>query len=128
MADDFGLDAIGQIHITVEDISRSVTFYRDVMGMKPLFEVPGQDMAFFDCGGIRLYLGKAERPEFRSNPLIYYRVDSIQDACSALESRGMNFEEEPHVVHKTDAYELWMAGFRDPDQHNLVLMSEVPTA
>ena len=29
-----------------------------------LFQVPGQPMAFFDCGGVRLYLGAAESPEF----------------------------------------------------------------
>jgi len=115
MADEFGLDSIGQIHISVDDISRSVAFYRDVLGMRLLFEVPGQGMAFFDCGGIRLYLGKPESPEFRSNPLIYYRVESIQRACEVMSSRGAEFEGDPHIVHKTEPHELWMAGFKDPE-------------
>lgn len=121
------LDSIGQIHISVEDIDRAVAFYRDVLGMKLLFRVPRQHMAFFDCGGVRLYLGKPESPEFRSNPLIYYRVDSINEAYAALQSKGVEFENAPHMVHKTEEYELWMAGFRDPDQHHVILMSEVPT-
>lgn len=126
MTDRFGLDAIGQIHISVKDLPGAVAFYRDVLGMKFLFEVPGQPMAFFDCGGIRLYLGKPEKEEFRSNPLIYYRVDSIQDAYQTLQDRGVAFDGEPHVVHKTESMELWMVGFKDPEGNSLVLMSEVP--
>lgn len=128
MASDFGLDSIGQIHISVSDVPRAVAFYRDVLGMKFLFEVPGQPMAFFDCGGIRLYLGKPENDEFRSRPLIYYRVSSIEEACAALRSRGVKLASEPHVVHRTETYELWMAGFNDPDGNYLTLMSEVPKA
>jgi catechol 2,3-dioxygenase-like lactoylglutathione lyase family enzyme len=119
------LDSIGQIHISVSDIPRAVAFYRDVLGMTLLFEVPGQPMAFFDCGGIRLYLGKPEREEFRSNPLIYYRVPAIAEAYESLTSRGVAFRSAPHVVHSTDSMELWMADFRDPDGNCLVLMSEV---
>jgi len=123
---DFGIGAIGQIHISVDDIERAVAFYRDTLGMKLLFEVPGQPMAFFDCGGVRLYLGTPEKPEYRSNPMIYYRVESIQDAYRTLQSRGVAFSGEPHMVHKTEASELWMAGFQDPDGNNVVLMSDVP--
>jgi catechol 2,3-dioxygenase-like lactoylglutathione lyase family enzyme len=124
----FGLDAIGQIHISVADLPRAVAFYRDVLGMKLLFEVPGQPMAFFDCGGIRLYLGKPDRPEFASHPLIYYRVASIADAVATLKARGVAFTEEPRVVHRTPQMELWLAGFRDPDGNYVSLMSEVAKA
>src|SRR5687767_14822374 len=47
---------VGQIHISVTEIDRSVAFYRDTLGLPFLFRVPGQPMAFFDCGGTRLYL------------------------------------------------------------------------
>ena len=69
MADNLRLDAIGQIHISVADVTRSVAFYRDVLGMTLLFEVPGRPMAFFDCGGVRLYLGTPERPGINLKPL-----------------------------------------------------------
>ena len=121
------LDSIGQIHLTVDDIDRAVAFYRDVLGMKFLFQVPGQPMAFFDCGGIRLYLGKPERPEFRSSPLLYYRVNSLEEACATLRSRGVVLTEEPHLVHKTEAQELWMAGFKDSEGNHVMLMNEIDT-
>ena len=53
------IQRVGQIHLSVKDIDRAVAFYRDVLELPLLFEVPGQDMAFFDCGGVRLYLGRA---------------------------------------------------------------------
>lgn len=126
MSPDLHLNSIGQIHLSVDDIERAVAFYRDILGMQLLFEVPGQEMAFFDCGGIRLYLGKAENPEIRSTPMIYYRVDDIHGACKALADRGVAIEESAHVVHRTESHELWLAGFRDPDGNYLHLMCEAP--
>jgi catechol 2,3-dioxygenase-like lactoylglutathione lyase family enzyme len=128
MSPNLALSAIGQIHISVEDIARAVAFYRDVLGLKLLFEVPGQPMAFFDCGGVRLYLGVPERPEFRSHPLLYYRVEQLEPACAALRARGVELDSEPHLVHRAQDHELWMAGFRDPEGNHLMLMSEVPTS
>lgn len=119
------LDSIGQIHISASDLPRAVRFYRDVLGMTFLFEVPGQEMAFFDCGGIRLYLGRPTAEDFRSRPLLYYRVDSISEAFEALRRRGVRFRSEPHVVHSTDTIELWMADFRDSEGNPACLMSEV---
>jgi catechol 2,3-dioxygenase-like lactoylglutathione lyase family enzyme len=125
MSKSVGIDGIGQIHLSVDDLPRAVAFYRDVLGLALLFEVPGQSMAFFDCGGVRLYLGKPETESFRSKPVIYYRVAAIDDACAELERRGVSLESRPHVVHRTDAMELWMAGLRDPEGNAVVLMSEV---
>jgi len=93
-----GLGTIGQIHVSVSDVDRAVTFYRDVLGMTFLFQVPGQPMAFFDCDGVRLYLGRPETPEFRSNPVLYFDVPDIDEAFAALEDRGVEFRDQPHVV------------------------------
>jgi len=119
------LNSVGQIHISVQDLTRTVRFYRDVLGMTLLFEVPEQEMAFFDCGGIRLYLGKAEGEDFRSNPLIYYNVSAISETFQTLLERGAGSLSEPHIVHSTEAIDLWIAGITDPDGNAIMLMSEV---
>ena len=120
-----GIESIGQVHVSVEDLPRAVAFFRDVLGLELLFEVPGQPMAFFSCGEVRLYLGEPERPEYRSRPLLYYRVPSIRDAYESLVRHGVELEGEPHVVHRTEASELWMVGFRDSEGNPACLMSEV---
>jgi len=119
-----GLGRIGQIHVSVTDVDRAVTFYRDVLGLPFLFRVPGQPMAFFDCDGVRLYLGRPESETFRSNPILYFSVPDIEEAFARLGERGVRFTDTPHVVHRTETAELWMTAFDDPDGNHLVLMSE----
>jgi catechol 2,3-dioxygenase-like lactoylglutathione lyase family enzyme len=116
---------IGQVHVSVTDVDRSVAFYRDVLGLPFLFRVPGQPMAFFDCGGTRLYLATPEEG-FRSQPLLYFTVDAIDEARAALLAKGVDFGDEPHLVHRDDSSELWMTFFRDPDGCTLALMEERP--
>jgi len=120
----FALTQIGQISITVKDVARATAFYRDTLGMRLLFEVPG--MAFFDCGGVRLMLGKAEKPEFdHPASILYYRVDDIEQAHRTLIERGVTFIQPPTEVHKTENHTLWLAFFRDSEENPVALMSEV---
>jgi len=123
-----GLGTIGQIHVSVTDVDRSVAFYRDVLGIPFLFRVPGQPMAFFDCDGVRLYLGIPESEDFRSRGLLYFTVQDIAEAHRVLADRGVSFRDGPHLVHRTEGSELHMAFFTDPDGNNLALMAEVPVA
>lgn len=120
------LHSIGQIHISVTDVDRAVRFYRDTLGMRFLFQVQGQPMAFFQCGEVRLYLGVPEKPEFATRTLHYYRVDSIDDAHAELKGRGVKFMDDPHMVHRDDRHELWLSLFKDPDGNHLSLMEERP--
>jgi predicted enzyme related to lactoylglutathione lyase len=115
---------VGQIHISVTDLDRAVGFYRDVLWIPLLFQVSGQPMAFFQSGEVRLYLGIPVAPEFTSKVTLYFRVDDIDAEFARLASVGVSFAGEPHVVHRDGELELWMADFRDPDGHNLVLMQE----
>lgn len=118
----FGLSRIGQIALTVEDLEKAAAFYRDVLGMELLFEVPG--MAFFGCGDVRLLLGTAQGTDHPPS-IIYYRVDDITAACDTLRQRGATIQREAELAHKAEGYELWLAFLRDPDGHMLALMSEV---
>lgn len=119
-----GLDRIGQIAINVHNLENATAFYRDILGMRFLFEVP--NMAFFDCGGVRLMLGVAEKPEFdHPASIIYYTVDDIHKTHEMLKFRGVQFETNPHLVARIAENELWMAFFRDLDNNMLALMCEV---
>lgn len=117
---------VGQVLITVEDIDRAVAFYRDTLGIPFLFQVPGQDMAFLDCGGVRLYLGKSDRPDFHSSPVLYLTVDDIDAAHQRLRQRGVDLLGEPEIVHSDESIALWTMFLRDPDGHHLALMEERP--
>lgn len=120
------LGPLGQVHITVTDVERSVAFYRDVLGIPHLFTVPGQPMAFFASGPVRLYLGVPESPEFASRCVLYFTVEDIEAEFERLTGLGVAFHDRPHVVHRDAGSELWMAGLTDPDGHHVILMQERP--
>ena len=122
------IDRIGQIAMTVGDLPRAVAFYRDVLGLRFLFEAPPA-MAFFDCGGVRLMLSLPEPDgahaghEFAA--ILYYAVDDIQQAARTLEGRGVRFEQPPHIVARLPHADLWMAFLRDSEGNLLAIMREV---
>jgi catechol 2,3-dioxygenase-like lactoylglutathione lyase family enzyme len=119
------LGSIGQISRPASDITAAVEWYRDVLGLPHLYTFG--DLAFFDCGGTRLFLSAAENPDRVEEPsVLYFRVDNIQTAYDDLTARGATFETAPHLIHKHDSgMEEWMAFFPDPDGHLLALMSQV---
>jgi methylmalonyl-CoA/ethylmalonyl-CoA epimerase len=119
---------IAQLLIPVSDFERGVEFYRDVLGIPFLFSAPPQ-MAFFDCGGVRLLVGVMPAGETaQRGSAIYFKVPDIRGVHASLKAKGVAFRAEPHVVHRAANYDLWLSEFSDPDGNQLALMSEVATA
>lgn len=121
-----GLDRIAQIAVNARDLARATAFYRDVLGLRYLFSAPPQ-MAFFDCGGVRLLVGVAEKPEFdHPSSILYFQVGDIQAAHATLASRGVAFAAAPHQVADLGDRDLWLAFFHDGEGNLHALSSEVP--
>jgi methylmalonyl-CoA/ethylmalonyl-CoA epimerase len=128
MTQDVGIEGIGQIAIAISDLERSLGFYRDVLGLRVLFQAP-PGLAFLDCGGVRLMLTpQLGDPADHRTSVIYYRVDDIQAAVEAVRARGAEVEREPQVTAQVGETELWLAFLRDPDGALVGLMSEVPVS
>lgn len=120
-----GITRLGQIAVNVKDVERAAAFYGEKLGLKLLFKAP-PGLAFFDCGGVRLMLDRAEKPEFdHSSSILYFSVPNIQEAYSKLRNDGVHFEDEPHTIAKMPTHDLWMTFFRDSENNLLALMSEV---
>ena len=123
-----GLSTIGQIAVPVRDLDRAVAFYRDVLGLRFLFQAP-PGLAFFDAGGIRLLVEKPLQEEFaHPSSIIYFKVDDIQATYRALVDRGVSFRQEPHLIAKLPDHDLWMAFFSDNEGNTHALMCEVRLA
>jgi methylmalonyl-CoA/ethylmalonyl-CoA epimerase len=120
------LGPIKQIAVAVADLAASKAFYGERLGLKQVYEVPGQ-MVFFDLAGIWLMLSKPEG-EFGARPgsTLYFAVDDIHAAHRQLRERGLEFIDEPHRIADMGTYELWMSFFRDPDDTVLAIRSEIP--
>lgn len=118
------LSGIRQISMRARDIDRAIRFYRDTLGLPFLFAAPPQ-LAFFDCGGVRLMLGVPENKKFdHPGSVLYFTVDDIHAGYQTLKSRGVTFQEEPERVARLPDREVWVASFQDSEGNTLALMAE----
>ena len=119
-----GISRLGQVSVNVHDLDRAVSFYRDTLGLQLLFTTG--DLGFFDCGGVRLMLGTAEKPEFdHPGSVLYLVVPDIEAAHRQLVAKDVKFEGKPHLIARLPDHDLWMAFFYDTEDNLLALMSEV---
>ncbi len=126
-APELRLERLHQIAVRAADLDRAISFYRDKLGARFIakFDPPG--LAFFDLGGTRLLLEGAA-----PQATLYFRVDDIEEAYKTLVSRGIVFDQQPHMIYRDDegtfgskGVEEWMAFFRDLDENILAIASRV---
>ena len=120
-----GISRLGQIQVRAHDVERATKFYQDALGLKLLFKAP-PGLAFFDCGGVRLMIDSAEKPEFdHPSSILYFAVPDIQAAHAQMKQSGVRCEDEPHLIATMPDHDLWMTFFRDSEDNFMALMSEV---
>jgi lactoylglutathione lyase len=127
-------------HLTVSDLSRSVAFYRDVVGLPVALEVPERGAAFFWCGGAgKAMLGLwslGSAPVGLSLHIAFdVELEHVLDSPRRLEALGVRplsfFGEEtdePTVIGWMPAAAVY---FRDPDGHlleYLAMLDQEPRA
>jgi DNA-binding CsgD family transcriptional regulator/catechol 2,3-dioxygenase-like lactoylglutathione lyase family enzyme len=116
------LGPIAQITRSVRDIHQSEDWYRNVLGLPHLYTFG--NLAFFDCGGVRLMLSQ-ESPAPAAESILYLRASNIEAAHALLRSRGVVFINAPHMIHKhADGTEEWLAMFNDQEGRPLGLMAQ----
>jgi methylmalonyl-CoA/ethylmalonyl-CoA epimerase len=123
------ITGLKQVAQRAPNLSVSVPFYRDVLGLEhqATFDPPG--LAFFDLGdGTRLLL---DANEAITPAVLYLAVDDIHAEAAALRDAGVELDAEPHMIHRHDGtfdgagVEEWMAFFRDPAGNVLALASRI---
>jgi len=115
---------IGQIAVVCKDVPRAKAFYKDVLGLPHLFDA-GPKLSFFNCGGVRVMLTTAERPEDEHlSSILYYQIENIEAVQKDLAAKGVNFVNMPHMIAKMPDHELWLSELRDSEGNALALMEE----
>ncbi|HSB39205.1 MAG TPA: VOC family protein [Gaiellaceae bacterium] len=117
-----------ETHLTVSDLSRSVAFYRDVVGLSPAFEMPERGAAFLWIsapGESMLGLWSLGSAPIGISSHIAFRA-SLEDVLGASDRlRGLGITPlsffgieatEPSVIGWMPAAAVY---FRDPDGHLL---------
>jgi len=118
-----GLGPLAQVAVTFRDLPTAIAFYRDVLALPLMFETGG--MAFFAMGDVRLMMTEPEDPEFdHPASVLYLKVKHIDATYAGLVARGVAFDEGPHLIGTMGTTEIWMAFFRDSEQHMLAITEE----
>jgi len=124
---DLKLGKLAQIAFPVADAQRSVDFFKDKLGLELVLR-PHETMAFFDCGGVMLYVEQSQGPgAAQGASILYFSCTDIAMATRELEQRGVEIVSQPHCIAKLPAYDLWMSFFKDPEGHLLALHMQAPS-
>lgn len=122
MTEPLALGPIGQISRSVAEIGAATAFYRDTLGLPFLYAFG--NLAFFDCGGTRLFLSEGDGGPAES--ILYFRVPDIHAAHAELTGRGAEFIDAPHMIHRhDDGTEEWMAFLKDNQGRALAIIAQV---
>lgn len=120
MDPDLNIGPVGQIARSVTDIAAARAWYTDVLGLKHKYSFG--NLAFFDCGGVRLFLSEGDGGA--SDSIVYFKVADIHAAHAQLKARGAEFLNAPHMIHRhEDGTEEWMAFFKDNEDRPLAIMA-----
>ena len=119
-------EKIGQIALSVTDISRARDFYGNTLGMRFLFD--SGNLAFYQCGDIRLMISAGDGAKPGGGTIIYFKVEDIHTVYQTLIARGVAFVDKPHLIAKMPDHDLWMVFLKDPDGNLLGVMCELPPA
>lgn len=115
---------IRQIAVTVSDVERALTFYRDALGLEFLFQ-PAPNLAFLNAGDVRIMLSTPQGAgEVGSNSIIYFSVEDIEATHDAVVARGAVSERGPQMTAQMEDHQLWTSFLRDPDGNLMALMEE----
>jgi DNA-binding CsgD family transcriptional regulator len=119
------LGPIAQVSMYARTAATTEAWYRDVLRLPHIFTFG--DLVFFDMGGVRLYIHAVGDEKWRPSSVVYFLVPDIHAAKADLESRGVKFNQAPHMIYKDDTtgVEEWMAFFDDPDGNMLSIMARV---
>jgi DNA-binding CsgD family transcriptional regulator/predicted enzyme related to lactoylglutathione lyase len=119
------LGVIGQVSLAIRDVGRAERFYGQTLGLPHVFTFG--DLAFFDAGGVRLYLHRKDESDWRPSSILYFLVDDIHATQASLGGAGVHFTGAPHVIYTDDetGLEEWMVFFEDGEGNTLALMSRV---
>jgi catechol 2,3-dioxygenase-like lactoylglutathione lyase family enzyme len=114
----FNLPPVSMIMLGVRDLEKSISFYRDRLGIDVRQRIPG--FAFLDSGALTIVL--SEPLAKNVSPLagateVIFSVNDVRASYEALKNQGVEFSQEPRNVSGP----MWAANFRDPDGHLLTL-------
>lgn len=118
------ISKIGQLAITVSNIEKALSFYRDILNLEFLFS-PSEDLAFLQCGETRIMLSTPQgEGEVGKNSILYFFTTDIESVYEEALKNGAEKERPPQLAADMQDHELWIGFLKDLDGNLVGLMEE----
>jgi catechol 2,3-dioxygenase-like lactoylglutathione lyase family enzyme len=107
--------------LVVSDLQRSVSFYRDLVGLRMVDRA--SNTAVLSYGGGRVLLRQLADMSHvdRRVSHLHIQVSDVDASYQEMVARGVTFVHSPRVISLGDRLNLWAATFRDPDGHDIAI-------
>lgn len=118
------------VALNVRDVSKSVDFYQNILGMKLEWQ-PDPDNAYLTSGGDNLALHRMESGSVSTHAsaqrldhfgFVVKNPENVDEWAAQIRSRGVAVEKEPKT-HRDGARSFY---FRDPDQNLIQIIYHPP--
>ncbi|HET7826208.1 MAG TPA: VOC family protein [Anaeromyxobacter sp.] len=111
---------LSNVLLRVADLQRSLGFWRDKLGLRPLGAF--ESFAFLDAGGVHIGLNAVAPPKEPDGGLaalteIVLEFADVRAAYADLSAKGIAFRTPPRAITTDATRELWACDCRDPDGH-----------
>lgn len=130
------ISGLYESHLTVSDLDRSISFYRDVVGLELAHTLPSRNAAFFWIGGreqsmLGLWSVHSSPIRLRSHIAFRTELEQVRKSVAVLRSKGITPRaggggpelDEPVVFPWMPAASVY---FDDPDGHSLEYIAILP--
>jgi catechol 2,3-dioxygenase-like lactoylglutathione lyase family enzyme len=87
--------------IFVQDVSATVAFYRDLLGLIPIKEGPGSTrLGTGDgTGWLSIHgLTDNEQPPWNDGVMLHFETDELDAVCERLDQAGVTFWQKPRMM------------------------------
>ena len=124
-----------EAHLTVSDLDRSISFYRDVLGLPLAHVIAERNVAFFwvptpDKAMLGLWSVGTSPLRMRLHIAFDVTLEHVIDSVARLRAAGLTPLSPDHVPVDEPTVLAWMPAasvyFDDPDGHSLEFIAMLP--
>jgi resuscitation-promoting factor RpfA len=107
--------------LIVSDLERSISFYRDQVGLDLVDQAANTAVLSYGSGRVLLRQLADMSKVDRHVSHLHIQVSDVDASHRALTSRGITFMHVPRVIRPGTRLDLWGATFEDPDGHDVAI-------
>lgn len=129
------IKSLYEAHLTVSDLDRSITFYRDVLGLPLAYTIEARNVAFFwvpkpETAMLGLWSIGSAPLSMRLHIAFAVELADVETSVGSLRAKGLTPHDGSNGLIDEPVVLAWMPAasvyFSDPDGHSLEFIAMLP--